>query len=240
VIEKTLRCAFGAPAPAGAARGPAKLRLRRLLGPLLFVAASGVSAQTVTMNGAIGTRQAVLVIDGQPRAVEVGGTVKGVRLLSLSPTHAEVEVAGARRTLVLGAVQVRMASAGGVAAGHEIVLPAGPGGHFLATGSINGRAASFLVDTGATMVAIGQADADRLGIDYRRSTRRGMAETANGRVPAYGVTLGSVRVGEVEIANVDAIVVPASMPHILLGNSFLTRFQMKRENDVLRLEKRPN
>jgi aspartyl protease family protein len=97
-----------------------------------------------------------------------------------------------------------------------------------------------MVDTGATAVAMSQSDADRLGIDYRSSTRRGMAETANGRVPAYGVTLNSVRVGDVEIANVDAVVLPSTMPHILLGNSFLMRFQMKRENDVLRLEKRPN
>ena len=87
---------------------------------------------------------------------------------------------------------------------------------------------------------MGQADADRMGIDYRSSPRRGFVDTANGRVPAYGVTLTSVRVGDVEVANVEATVLPASMPHVLLGNSFLTRFQMKRENDVMRLEKRPN
>ena len=47
-----------------------------------------------------------------------------------------------------------------------------------------------------------------------------------------------VRVGDVEVYDVDAAVLGASMPYVLLGNSFLTRFQMKRENDVLRLEKR--
>jgi aspartyl protease family protein len=212
--------------------------LKRFLAAALACAAALSSAQTVTLNGAIGTRQALLVIDGQPLAVAVGATAKGVRLLSLSPTQAEVEIGGARRTLNLGAVQVRMS---GPAAGErEIVLTAGPGGHFLATGAINGRAASFMVDTGATAVAMSQSEADRMGIDYRNSTRRGMAETANGRVPAFGVTLNSVRVGDVEVANVEAVVLPAAMPHILLGNSFLTRFQMKRENDILRLEKRPN
>jgi aspartyl protease family protein len=176
---------------------------------LLAAATPLAAAQSVTLNGAIGTRQALLVIDGQPRAVAVGATVKGVRLLSLWPTHAEVEVGGQRRTLALGAVQVRMAGGG---AAQEIVLTADPRGHFLTAGAI----------------------------DYRNSTRRGMAETANGRVPAYGVMLSSVRVGEVEVANVEAVVLPAAMPYALLGNSFLTRFQMKRENDVLRLEKRPN
>lgn len=206
---------------------------------LLACSAGLCAAQTVTLNGAIGTRQALLVIDGQPQAVAVGATVKSVRLLSLTPTQAEVEIGGARRTLTLGAGPVRVAAGSG-GSGREIVLTAGPGGHFLTSGAINGRAVNFMVDTGATSVAIGQADADRMGLDYKNSTRRGLAETANGRVPAYGVTLSSVRVGDVEVANVEAVVLPAAMPHILLGNSFLTRFQMKRENDVMRLEKRPN
>jgi aspartyl protease family protein len=214
--------------------------VKQALAALLGLAAALASAQTVTMNGAIGTRQALLVIDGHPQAVAVGATVKGVRLLSLSPTQAEVEIGGARRTLTLGAGPVRVAGGGSGGGGREIVLTAGPGGHFLTAGAINGRAANFMVDTGATSVAIGQADADRMGLDYRNSPRRGLAETANGRVPAYGITLTSVRVGDVEVANVEAVVLPAAMPHILLGNSFLTRFQMKRENDVLRLEKRPN
>jgi aspartyl protease family protein len=49
-----------------------------------------------------------------------------------------------------------------------------------------------------------------------------------------------VRVGDVEVANVEALVLPAAMPYVLLGNSFLTRFSMRRDNEVMRLEKRPN
>jgi aspartyl protease family protein len=217
------------------------MRAGALLCMLALAGTGPAAAQTVTLNGALGTQQALLVIDGQPQAVPVGATVRGVKLLSLSATQAEVEAAGVRRTLTLGAGPVRVSGGGGGNSGaREIVLTAGPGGHFLTTGQINGRAAQFMVDTGATMVALGQADADRMGIDYRSSSRRGYAETANGRVPTYAVTLTSVRVGDVEVANVEAMILPASMPHVLLGNSFLTRFQMKRENDVMRLEKRPN
>ena len=54
----------------------------------------------------------------------------------------------------------------------------------------------------------------------------------------HRVSLGSVRVGDVTVYNVDATVVPAPMEHVLLGNSFLGRFQMRRDNDVLRLERR--
>jgi aspartyl protease family protein len=48
-----------------------------------------------------------------------------------------------------------------------------------------------------------------------------------------------VRIGDVEVFNVEAAIVPAAMSHVLLGNSFLTRFQMRRDNDTLTLVKRP-
>jgi len=216
------------------------MRLRPLL-PLAWLAvACATPAQTVTLNGQMGSRQALLVIDGQPRVVEVGATVQGVRLLSLSGTQAEVEVGGQRRVLVAGASQVRVGggeSASASAGGSEIVLSAGAGGHFTTDGQINGKAVTFLVDTGASAIAMGQADADRLGIAYK-SAPRGFAGTANGRIPVNLVTLSSVRVGDVEVANVEAVVMPSALQHVLLGNSFLTRFQMKRDNDTLRLTKR--
>ena len=209
------------------------------------VASLGASAwaQTVTLNGSMGSRQALLVIDGVPRVVAVGAVVQGVRLVSLSETQAEVEVGGRRQLLVAGASPVRVGAADAAASGGvgatEIVLTAGSGGHFTTAGRINGKAVTFLVDTGATAIAMGQSDADRLGVNYRDAPR-GFAGTANGRVPISLVTLSSVRVGEVEIANVQAVVMPTAMEHVLLGNSFLTRFQMKRDNDVMRLTKRPN
>ena len=218
-----------------------KSHTRRGLAAILMLCTAAAAAQTVTMNGSLGTQQALLVIDGQPHAVAVGSTVKGVKLLSLTASQAEVEVVGARRMVTLGAGPVRMTGGGGGGgSGKEIVLTAGSGGHFQTTGQINGKAVQFMVDTGASMVGISQVEADRLGLDYKSSSRRGFAETANGRVPAYAITLTSVRVGDVEVANVDAMIVPATMPYVLLGNSFLTRFQMKRENDTMRLEKRPN
>ena len=65
-----------------------------------------------------------------------------------------------------------------------------------------------------------------------------MMGTAYGNIVAQLVTLTSVRLGEVEVFNVNAVVTPMAMPYVLLGNSFLTRFQMRRDNDVMRLEVR--
>lgn len=199
----------------------------------------GAAAQSVTLNGRLGSQQALLVIDGQPHAVAVGRTVRGVQLLAVSAVEAQVLVAGERRILPIGAGPVRVsADATAPRGGKEIVLTAGSGGHFHAVGQINGKSVAFLVDTGATKVSMGQAEAERLGVDYKSGVR-GLADTANGRVSVYAVTLNSVRVGDVEVANVEALVLPGNLNHVLLGNSFLTRFSMKRENEVMRLEKRP-
>jgi aspartyl protease family protein len=213
--------------------------MRFVLPLLVLIVGSAAAAQSVSLNGQLGSQQALLVIDGQPRAVTVGATTHGVRLLSLSAGQAEVEVAGTRRTLVLGANPTRLSGAEPPRGGSQaIVLTSGPDGHFVTPGRINNNAVTFMVDTGATLVSIGQADAERLGLNLKNATR-GFANTANGRVPVLGVTLASVRVGDVEVANVEAVVMPTQMPNVLLGNSFLTRFQMKRENDTMRLEKRP-
>ena len=201
----------------------------------LFASAAAV-AQTVSMSGAF-TGKALLMIDGAPRTVAVGDTVQGVKLVAVTGGDAIVEVKGKRATLLLGGAQVSIGNTAADGGASQIVLSAGGGGHFTAAGAINGRAVRFMVDTGASLVGIGAAEAESLGIDYRKG-QRAMVGTANGAVAAYGVMLASVRVGEVTVYNVEALVTPQAMPYVLLGNSFLGRFQMKRENDLMTLSRR--
>lgn len=206
---------------------------------LLLGVATGAGAQSVTLSGSMGASKALLLIDGQPQMLAVGASARGVTLRRLGDGEAEVEVAGHRLLLRLGAAPARVGvEAGAPVASSEIVLPMGPGGHFNTQGTINGKTVNFMVDTGATSVAMSQSEANRIGLDWKRG-RPGMTSTANGPVPIYAVNLTSVRVGTVEIANVAAVVVPSDMPMILLGNSFLNRFSMRRDNDVMRLEKKP-
>lgn len=200
--------------------------------------AAAASAQTVSMSGALGDNKALLMINGAPRTVTVGSTVQGVKLISMSGGEAVVEVGGERQQLRLGGVQVSLGAAPVEGGGSRIVLPVGPGGHFYSQGSINGKAVVFVVDTGATTVSISQSEADAIGLKYRDG-QRGMVNTANGSVPAYRLTLNSVRIGDVQVFNVEAVVLPASMSQVLLGNSFLSRFQMKRDNDTMTLDKKP-
>ena len=198
----------------------------------------GSWAQSVTLAGSMGSK-ALLVIDGQPHTLAVGQSAMGVTLLQLSDGQAQVQRGGSTATLRLGGAPARLAGTPQAAAtAREIVLPVGLGGHFMSSGAINGRPVQFMVDTGATVVAISQAEAERIGLDFRNAPRA-MTQTANGAVPVHRVSLNAVRVGEVEVNNIDAIVMPAQMPYVLLGNSFLSRFQMRRDNDLLRLERRP-
>ena len=203
---------------------------------LSLLAVAGAQAQKVTFNGAMGDK-ALLVIDGQARMVPLGATVQGVKLLGMSADEARIDVDGQTTVLRIGA-PVNMGGSTRGESSNQIVLTAGPGGHFITNGTINGRPVQFLVDTGATAISIGQGEADRIGLDYRNGTRV-MTSTANGNAPGYLVTLTTVRVGEVSVHNVQAVIVPAAMDQVLLGNTFLTRFQMRRDNDTLRLEKKP-
>ena len=204
--------------------------------PVALLIAAPAFAQSVSMSGSLGDK-ALLMIDGAPRTVATGATVQGVRLVSVTGSEAVVEVKGKRATLQLGGAQVNIGGAPSDGGGTQIVLTAGSGGHFFSAGSINGKAVRFLVDTGATFVSMGVNEAERLGLDYRAG-QRGMTQTANGAMAVYRVSLASIRVGDVQVYNVEALVGQAPMDQVLLGNSFLTRFQMKRENDTMTLSKR--
>ncbi len=196
-----------------------------------------VTAQRVAFAGSMGER-ALLVIDGAaPRAVAVGAVLAGVKLLSVNGTQAVIEIDGQRETLRLGAAAVNLGGAPSPGGGSRITISGDASGHFQANGQINGRGVTFLVDTGATLIALSQAEAERLGLNYAKGQRIGL-RTANGDTVGWRIALDSVRLGDVEVFNVEAVVQPAPMPFILLGNSFLTRFQMKRENDTLTLQRR--
>ena len=95
-----------------------------------------------------------------------------------------------------------------------------------------------MVDTGASFVSISAAEANRMGIDYRRG-ERGYSSTANGAVATYKVMLNNVKIGNISLNGVDAAVLEGQgLPGALLGNSFLSRLDMKREGEILTLTQR--
>ena len=200
----------------------------------------GVHAQTgpqVALSGVAGGKALVIIDGAAPKFLSVGQTVQGVKLLSVEGDAASVEVDGKRQTLQVGGAPVSVGKGRSGGGGQRAVLTADPSGHFLPQGQINGKAVQFLLDTGATTVAMGAADARRINLKYEHGQKVRM-NTANGTSTGYLIRLDSVRVGDVVAYDVEAVVSPQPMPFVLLGNSFLNRFQMQKTNDQLTLEKR--
>ena len=103
----------------------------------------------------------------------------------------------------------------------ELVLRKGANGHFLVKAHVNGVETNFLVDTGASDVALTAEDAKRIGINAGKLKYTREYQTANGIIRAAPLTLRDVRIGQLRIRNVEATVTDAPMGISLLGMSFL-------------------
>jgi aspartyl protease family protein len=212
---------------------PARLALV-LAGAALLGSAAAADLRLV----GVFTGKALVSVDGAaPRTLAVGQkTPEGVTLVGVDGQQAVFEVNGARRTLTIGqGFSAGQPTHGGNA---RTVLTADEQGHFWAEGSVNGGATMrFLVDTGATLIALPAADARRIGLDYFNAPR-GAVQTANGTAIAHFVKLDRVKIGDITLTNVDAVVQEGGLSTPLLGMSFLNRTDMQRAGVMMTLVRR--
>lgn len=119
----------------------------------------------------------------------------------------------------------------------EVILHKSMNGHFEANVTINGQEMSMLVDTGASMIALSQRDAERAGIIPENLTYSLTVMTANGAARAAPITLTEVRIGPIVRRNIDATVAEqGKLNQSLLGMSFLgTLGSLQMQTDELRL-----
>lgn len=182
--------------------------------------------------------KAIVVVDGSRRVLTTGeSSPEGVKLLGTDTREetATVEIDGQAQVLPLGMVRSGFAASGK----SRITLYEQGGGHFFADGFINDAPIRFMVDTGATTIALSSASAKRIGLDYRRLGRPGAANTAGGIVRTYNLKLNKVQIGEITLFNVDAGVIEGNFPsEPLLGMSFLGQLDMRRESDRMELMQR--
>jgi aspartyl protease family protein len=112
------------------------------------------------------------------------------------------------------------------AGGRRVALRSGPDGHVLVDGLVNDRAVRFLVDTGATTVVLNEATARQLGFRPSRADFTQMSRTANGAVPVAPVRIGEIRIANIAVRDVQAVIVPGdALDGNLLGMSFLKRLR---------------
>ena len=196
---------------------------------------SGASwAVSVTLVGLF-PGKAVVVIDGQePRTISAGQkTAEGVMLVSTSSETAVFDIDGKRQTLDLGQHFVPASGR----AGSVLAIPADGQGHHWTVGQVNGKTIRFLIDTGATTVSLPAGFAKTAGIDYQKG-QRGFVQTSNGPAAAFRVKLDALTVGDITLYQIDATVMESGLDVALLGMSFLSRTDMKRDGANLVLTKR--
>ncbi len=120
----------------------------------------------------------------------------------------------------------------------RIEVPLGPDWHFHLTVELNGAPVRFIVDTGASALALSPRDARRAGIDLDRLVYAGQARTANGIVPTATVRLDRVAIGDIVDENVPAMVIQADIDRSLMGMDYLRRFaRISFEGDTMILER---
>lgn len=182
--------------------------------------------------------KAIVTIDGKQRVLKKNkASPEGVKLIEADSEAAVIEVDGNRKTYTLG--EHIGSSFKKPTSGKKLILTPDSGGMYNITGSINGSSVSFVVDTGATLVSMNSNVAKRLGIDYKIIGRESQSYTASGKSKIYVVNLKKVRVGDIELQNVKGAVHEGSFPVItLLGMSFLSKLDMKREGRLMELEKK--
>lgn len=189
--------------------------------------------------------KAIFLVDGVRRVLAVGETSpEGVTLLSVTDTAASVRIGD--EILDLGLSRMMSGDPGpdqppGKAAPgpkeHRVYVDVD--GMYQTTGSINGFPVSFLVDTGASTVVLNAREGRRLGLDYRMKGEIVSVVTASGVERGYQVRLRSVKVGQIELTNVEATVVDGPFPPTaLLGMSFLGRLESERTQTMLLLRKK--
>lgn len=217
--------------------------------PVFLLMPMLAAAMDVSLVGVVSNKALLSFSGGRPLTLSQGETVQGVRLLSVQGDQAVVEINGKRRPLRVGQNVVGEAapearsgtqsseSGGSGGGGDRMTLMADGAGHFFATGTINGVAVRFLVDTGATFISIGRSDAQRIGINVSGG-QRAMSQTANGVIEVTKVKLDTVQLGTLILHNVDAVVHNKDLPITLLGMSFLNRMEMQRLGSNMTLKKR--
>jgi aspartyl protease family protein len=202
---------------------------------LVFCLGSGsAGAQDVGLAGVMGSKAMLMINGSEPQSVAVGQSLDGVKVVSVQGDQVVVEIGGRKRPLRVGQHAIGAAAADGSG---KVIMTADNQGHFYTTGTVNGVSVRFLVDTGATMISLGASDARRIGLDFNRG-QKGMTQTANGQSVVSKIQLDTVRIGDVSLHNVDALIHQTEMPMALLGMSFLNRMEMQRDGSTMTLKKR--
>lgn len=214
-----------------------KILLAIQLSTCLAFAVSGITYAADIKLVSLSSEKALFIIDGKPpKAFAIGSAMTpDTKLTSLDRNSATIEASGKKQVLYLGQTTLAPSAS---SKNPSVTLNASEMGHFFTQIQINGGSQTrAMIDTGASFIAIPAAEAQRMGLDYKKG-RLSYSSTANGVVPIYLIQLDSVKIGDVEVYQVQASVHEGALPVTLLGNSFLKRLSMSRDGERMVLTKK--
>lgn len=203
---------------------------------LAWLVALPASAEIRVM--ALFNNQATVMIDGQTRTLRVGQrSPEGAMLVSASSDRAVIDYRGRRDSYALSNT-TRFSAGLGQPSETSVSLWPTNHGMYMANGSIGAQTVQFMVDTGATYIALNAHDARRLNVDYRQGQQVQLSTASKVEI-GYLVRLPQVKVGSILVRDVEAVVLDSGFPTTpLLGMSFLNRVDMQRSGQELRLRQR--
>ena len=146
------------------------------------------------------------------------GTVMAEVADKLTPAPAAATTTTARKALPAETV--------GQAGGRSLSIPRDARGHFATEGRIDGQRIAFMLDTGASVIALNESSAARFGLRPARGDYKATVTTANGTIRAAPTRLAMVDIGGLVVRDVDAMVLPdEALSENLLGLSFLSKLK---------------
>ena len=177
----------------------------------IFVQSIGYTSDTIVVNGLF-KNKAVLLINGKQHILSVGQSApNGIELLAIEGVTVALNINGVIQKFKLGdstAITTKYKQN----KEQEVLVALNTLGQFLTVGAINKQPVQFLIDTGATSVALNSAHARQLGIDYRNKGTPTMIATASGTSMAYRVMLDEVSIGEIRLHHIEAVVIEGNYP----------------------------
>lgn len=195
------------------------------------------SAEKITVVGLF-RNKALVDIDGKQRLLSAGKmSPEGILLISANSKLAVIEINGIQHEFTLhdGITNNYTPPTG---QGTVTIIP-DEAGMYWTSGSVNDKQVRFIVDTGASLISMNKHEAERLGINYKDSEQKALTNTASGIEEVFIVNLRKVKMGDIELYNIRAAVHDNEFPSVmLLGNSFLSQIDMKREGRLLQFNKK--
>jgi len=195
------------------------------------------AANKLQLVGQFGNK-AVMLINGKRRVLSINAvSPEGVKLIKVEPDAVVVVDNGKRLRIDFS---THMSANFVEKETTEVKIWADNSGSYHTAGAINGQIVNFLVDTGATSIAMNEYVARRLGIDFRYKGIPINAVTASGVTTAYQIQLDTVKIGEILLQNVEAAVLEGGYPtNVLLGMSFLSKVELERSQNLMILKHTP-